>query len=115
MARQWPEVFHCPVTRPLHSRPTEAEDHAADEWWDPAIGQTLDLRQVQPLVLKRTAGEFPGLCKPQTRLVRQRPQHRSHNRRATVTLQLDHGLTGKARPFGEAQHQRLIQKLSAPG
>ncbi len=42
MARQWPEVFHCPVTRPLHSRPTEGEDHTADEWWDPAIGQTLD-------------------------------------------------------------------------
>jgi glycosyltransferase involved in cell wall biosynthesis len=42
MARQWEEVFHCPVTRPLHTRPAEGEDHGIDEWWDPAIGQTLD-------------------------------------------------------------------------
>ncbi len=42
MARQWTEVFHCPVTRPLHSRPSSGPDHAADDWWDPAIGQMLD-------------------------------------------------------------------------
>ncbi|WP_230164150.1 glycosyltransferase family 4 protein [Roseomonas sp. CECT 9278] len=42
MARQWDEVFTCPVTRPLHTRPSEGEDHAADDWWDPAIGQMLD-------------------------------------------------------------------------
>lgn len=42
MAAQWNEVFHCPVTRPLHTRPAEGEDHGADEWWDPAIGQMLD-------------------------------------------------------------------------
>lgn len=42
MARQWEEVFTCPVTRPLHTRPSEGEDHAADDWWDPAIGQMLD-------------------------------------------------------------------------
>ncbi len=42
MARQWQEVFHCPVTRPLHTRPSAGPDHAIDEWWDPAIGQMLD-------------------------------------------------------------------------
>lgn len=42
MAGQWQEVFHCPVTRPLHTRPSEGLDHAADDWWDPAIGQMLD-------------------------------------------------------------------------
>lgn len=42
MAAQWDEVFHCPVTRPLHTRPADGEDHAIDEWWDPAIGQMLD-------------------------------------------------------------------------
>ncbi len=42
MGRQWEEVFTCPVTRPLHTRPSEGEDHAADDWWDPAIGQMLD-------------------------------------------------------------------------
>jgi len=42
MAGQWDEVFHCPVTRPLHSRPADGQDHTADEWWDPAIGQMLD-------------------------------------------------------------------------
>lgn len=42
MARQWEEVFHCPVTRPLHPRPAHGPDHAIDEWWDPAIGQMLD-------------------------------------------------------------------------
>jgi glycosyltransferase involved in cell wall biosynthesis len=42
MVRQWEEVFTCPVTRPLHTRPSEGEDHAADDWWDPAIGQMLD-------------------------------------------------------------------------
>jgi hypothetical protein len=42
MNRQWDEVFTCPVTRPLHTRPSEGEDHAADDWWDPAIGQMLD-------------------------------------------------------------------------
>lgn len=42
MAAQWEEVFTCPVTRPLHTRPSEGEDHAADDWWDPAIGQMLD-------------------------------------------------------------------------
>src|SRR5262245_52194759 len=39
MAAQWQEVFHCPVTRPLHARPAEGDDHGADDWWDPAIGQ----------------------------------------------------------------------------
>jgi hypothetical protein len=42
MAAQWDEVFTCPVTRPLHSRPSGGDDHAADDWWDPAIGQMLD-------------------------------------------------------------------------
>ncbi|MBR0673519.1 glycosyltransferase [Neoroseomonas soli] len=42
MASQWDEVFHAPVTRPLHTRPAEGEDHGADDWWDPAIGQMLD-------------------------------------------------------------------------
>ncbi|MBB5690017.1 hypothetical protein FHS88_002143 [Roseomonas alkaliterrae] len=42
MARQWDEVFLCPVTRPLHARPASGPDHAIDEWWDPAIGQMLD-------------------------------------------------------------------------
>ncbi|MEO3475451.1 glycosyltransferase [Roseomonas sp. CAU 1739] len=42
MAAQWDEVFHCPVTRPLHTRPAEGLDHAADDWWDPALGQMLD-------------------------------------------------------------------------
>lgn len=42
MARQWDEVFLCPVTRPLHARPAAGPDHAIDEWWDPAIGQMLD-------------------------------------------------------------------------
>ena len=42
MNAQWEEVFTCPVTRPLHARPAEGEDHAADDWWDPAIGQMLD-------------------------------------------------------------------------
>lgn len=42
MSRQWEEVFHCPVTRQLHTRPAEGDDHRIDEWWDPAIGQTLD-------------------------------------------------------------------------
>lgn len=42
MAQQWDEAFHCPVTRPLHTRPTGGEDHGADDWWDPAIGQMLD-------------------------------------------------------------------------
>ncbi|MBR0649936.1 glycosyltransferase [Roseomonas terrae] len=42
MAGQWDEVFHTPVTRPLHSRPSAGPDHAADDWWDPAIGQMLD-------------------------------------------------------------------------
>lgn len=42
MAGQWDETFLCPVTRPLHTRPSEGEDHLADEWWDPAIGQMLD-------------------------------------------------------------------------
>lgn len=42
MARQWQEVFHCPVTRPLHTRPSAGPDHAIDDWWDPAIGQMLD-------------------------------------------------------------------------
>jgi len=42
MAQQWDEVFHCPVTRPLHTTPAEGPDHAIDEWWDPAIGQSLD-------------------------------------------------------------------------
>lgn len=42
MASQWEEVFTCPVTRPLHTRPSEGDDHAADDWWDPAIGQMLD-------------------------------------------------------------------------
>ena len=42
MTAQWDEVFTCPVTRPLHTRPSEGEDHAADDWWDPAIGQMLD-------------------------------------------------------------------------
>ncbi|BDG71997.1 glycosyltransferase [Roseomonas fluvialis] len=42
MTAQWEEVFTCPVTRPLHTRPSEGEDHAADDWWDPAIGQMLD-------------------------------------------------------------------------
>jgi hypothetical protein len=42
MAAQWEEVFHCPVTRPLHTRPSDGPDHAADDWWDPAIGQMLD-------------------------------------------------------------------------
>ncbi len=42
MAQQWEEVFHCPVTRPLHARPSDGDDHRIDEWWDPAIGQMLD-------------------------------------------------------------------------
>jgi len=42
MASQWDEVFLCPVTRPLHTRPSAGEDHLADDWWDPAIGQMLD-------------------------------------------------------------------------
>ena len=42
MSRQWDALFHCPVTRPLHTRPSDGEDHAADDWWDPAIGQMLD-------------------------------------------------------------------------
>ena len=42
MAEQWDEVFHCPVTRHLHTYPAEGPDHAIDDWWDPAIGQMLD-------------------------------------------------------------------------
>jgi hypothetical protein len=42
MTKQWDEVFTCPVTRPLHTGPSAGEDHAADDWWDPAIGQMLD-------------------------------------------------------------------------
>lgn len=42
MDAQWEEVFHAPVTRPLHPRPTDGPDHAIDEWWDPAIGEMLD-------------------------------------------------------------------------
>lgn len=42
MAQQWDEVFHVPVTRPLHTRPAAGEDHDIDEWWDPSIGQMLD-------------------------------------------------------------------------
>jgi hypothetical protein len=42
MARQWEEVFLCPATRPLHTRPTEGPDHGIDDWWDPAIGHMLD-------------------------------------------------------------------------
>lgn len=42
MAGQWDESFLCPVTQPLHSPPAKGDDHMADEWWDPAIGQMLD-------------------------------------------------------------------------
>lgn len=42
MARQWEEVFLCPATRPLHTRPSDGLDHGIDDWWDPAIGQMLD-------------------------------------------------------------------------
>ena len=42
MATQWEAVVHCPVTRPLHTRPARDLDHGIDEWWDPAIGQMLD-------------------------------------------------------------------------
>lgn|GEM_PF-2192246 len=41
MLRQWGTVHVAPVTRPLHSAAV-GEDHTADEWWDPAIGQMLD-------------------------------------------------------------------------
>jgi glycosyltransferase involved in cell wall biosynthesis len=42
MSRQWEEVFLCPTTRPLHTRPADGLDHGIDDWWDPAIGQMLD-------------------------------------------------------------------------
>ncbi|GGJ28555.1 glycosyltransferase [Neoroseomonas lacus] len=42
MAKQWQEVFLCPATRPLHTRPSDGPDHGIDDWWDPAIGQMLD-------------------------------------------------------------------------
>ncbi len=42
MARQWDQVFLCPATRPLHTRPADGLDHNADDWWDPSIGQMLD-------------------------------------------------------------------------
>jgi hypothetical protein len=40
MARQWHEVHTVPVTRSLHDF-ARGEDHAIDEWWDPAIGDML--------------------------------------------------------------------------
>ena len=42
MAAQWDGYFVVPPTRPLHPPPEAGEDHAIDEWWDPAIGRFLD-------------------------------------------------------------------------
>jgi hypothetical protein len=42
MASQWDGYFVIPPTRPLHPSPAAGEDHAIDEWWDPAIGTFLD-------------------------------------------------------------------------
>lgn len=36
----WDSVWTVPVTRPLHMPPA-GQDHTADEWWDPAIGDML--------------------------------------------------------------------------
>ncbi|MDA8248175.1 MAG: glycosyltransferase [Rhodospirillales bacterium] len=40
MQAQWSECYTVPVTRPLHEA-ARGEDHAIDEWWDPAIGEML--------------------------------------------------------------------------
>lgn len=40
MLGQWGVVHTIPVTRGLHE-PSIGEDHAIDEWWDPAIGDML--------------------------------------------------------------------------
>lgn len=42
MAAQWDGSFVIPPTRPLHPPPLAGEDHAIDEWWDPAIGAFLE-------------------------------------------------------------------------
>lgn len=42
MAAQWDGYFVVPPTRRLHPPPEAGEDHAIDEWWDPAIGRFLD-------------------------------------------------------------------------
>lgn len=41
MQAQWASYTLVPPTRPLHP-PAEGLDHRIDEWWDPAIGTTLD-------------------------------------------------------------------------
>jgi glycosyltransferase involved in cell wall biosynthesis len=40
MQQEWDGYYVAPVTRPLHDDPKEF-NHTIDEWWDPAIGNTL--------------------------------------------------------------------------
>ena len=41
MQEEWDGYYVVPVTRPLHSDPQDF-NHTIDEWWDPAIGDSLN-------------------------------------------------------------------------
>jgi len=71
MAAQWDGYFVVPPTRRLHPPPESGEDHAIDEWWDPAIGHFLDWfcarHRVDALIvhypfLSRALLHAPKLC-----------------------------------------------------
>jgi hypothetical protein len=60
------------------------------------VGQTFRLREIDPAILERPAGELSRLGEAKAVDPPERRQHRSDDRAATMQLQLDHILAGLA-------------------
>jgi hypothetical protein len=78
------------------------------------VCQAFDLIQVELTILQCAARKLTGASLPQSRLFRQGREYRGQDGHATMDLELDRFLPGKASALTKDQYDCLIDYVTLP-